>query len=118
MEGIDEVVAFVVPPLITGLSLAVLHFSPWYKGRKCLPSVTAYIVGAAVFVGVPLTVMLISLLQEKHVPTLYWFGLIVANTVAGGISVALCVHCDGFKFKGVDTKIGFGDMGQHDEGDD
>jgi hypothetical protein len=92
-EAID-VLLFVLPLLISALSLAAMHWFPWHGGARPLGRIAAYSAGTTVVVGVPVLTMLLAATLGMHRLEWFWATLLVANTAVSGGTVSLAYWID------------------------
>lgn len=89
-----DILTFSTPILVSSLSLAAAHWFPWHNGARPLRRQSAYTVGTAVVVGVPVATMLLSVALGAHYPTLFWAALLAVNTVMAGATVNVAYWID------------------------
>lgn len=89
-----DVLLFVLPILFSVVSLAALHWFPWYSGARPLGRVAAYAAGTAVVVGVPVLTMIVVAALGIHRLEWFWATLLVVNTAFSGGTVSLAHWID------------------------
>ncbi len=89
-----DILLFVLPLLFSAITLAALHWFPWYSGTRPLSRVAAYTAGTSVVVGVPVVTMLLAASLGIHRLEWFWAALLVANTAVSGGTVSLAYWID------------------------
>jgi hypothetical protein len=89
-----DMLAFATPVALTSLSLATAHWFPWHGGTKIIRRPTAYAIGTAIVVGVPVVTMLLCEALGRQYSQLFWAALLTANVAVGGATVNLAYWID------------------------
>ena len=94
MVALSDILLFGVPVALSMSTLAALHFYPWNKGTRPLKRTTAYTIGTAVVVGLPVAAMFAAMGLDKPQNEAFWALLLIVNTVASGATVHACYWVD------------------------
>ncbi len=95
MVHIADLLFFITPPLFSAVALAALHWFPWRNGAADLTRLEAYTAGTLIVVGVPVASMLLAYAMDRTYGELFWALLLIANTVASGVTVQVAYWYDG-----------------------
>jgi hypothetical protein len=91
---LTDILVFVTPPVMSSLALAAAHWFPYHGGTKVIQRPTAYAVGTAIVVGVPVVTMLLCEALGQQYSQLFWAALLVVNTAVSGATVNLAYWID------------------------
>lgn len=92
---LGDIVLFAAPLAASSVTLALMHFLPWNNGAKPLERTTAYALGTAVTVGVPVWTMIVAAALNLPHSELFWAAFLVCNALVSGATVKGCYWIDG-----------------------
>lgn len=92
--NLTDLLTVALPIGATSTTLAAMHWFPWHGGTRPLARTTAYMMGTAVVVGAPVATMVLTAALGVQYSSLFWAGLLVANTAVAGATVNLAYWID------------------------
>lgn len=98
-EYINNALLFGATHVVSALALTTAHYFPWLPNRGELDRVTAYAIGTAVVVGMPVVTMMLAYLTGNHRSELFWVALLLINTLVCGATVRLAYWIDDQRIK-------------------
>jgi predicted permease len=90
----SDILLFVVPIVLAAALLWGMHFYPWNRRAKPLEPISAYTMGTAVVVGMPIAAMLTAVALDMRKDELFWALHLAVSTCTCGITVKVAYLVD------------------------